>query len=195
MPMKNTHDWLRSLIMFLNLRYYCSVCSQSRDTTTSARNILGNSKPVITNVSFSHSNDQTIIQEVRDDIADLAKRFESLQHDLYTAFSSKDLTDAALSTLGSVNSVSTKTHASSGVKPVSYTAAISSNISDIVKSAVATSIRESKAIERQLQYTISMRVPMTSSMFRTSLTILDATCTWLRFLAWVASNRPRNHVF
>ena len=39
-------------------------------------------------------------------------------------------------------------HASFGVKPVSYAAAISSNMSDIVKSAVATSIGENKAVER-----------------------------------------------
>ena len=61
MPTKNNYNWVRSLIMFLNLRYYCSVCSQSCDSTTSAENIPGNSKPVITNVNFSHSNDQTII--------------------------------------------------------------------------------------------------------------------------------------
>ena len=85
---------------------------------------------------------------MRDDIADLEKLFESLHHDLYTALSSKDLTDAALPTLGSVNSVSTKTHAFSGIKPVSYAAATWSNISDRVKSAVATSICESKAVER-----------------------------------------------
>ena len=109
MPTKNNYDWVRSLIMFLNLRYYCSVCNQSRDTTTSAGNIPGNSKPVITNFKFSHSNDQTINQEMRNDFADLARRFENLQHDLYTALLSKDLTDATLSTLGSVNSVSSKT--------------------------------------------------------------------------------------
>ena len=145
----NDYDWVRSLITFLNLRYYCSVCSQSRDTTTSAGNFPGGiPKPVITNVNINRSADQAIIQEVKDDIADLVKQFDSLQHDLHTALSSKDLTDAALSTLGSVNSVPTTTHASSGVKSVSYAAAISSNISDIVKCAVATSIRENKAIER-----------------------------------------------
>ena len=125
------------------------MCSQSRDSTTSVGNFPGRiPKPVITNVNISRSADQAIIQEVRDDIADLAKRFDSFQHDLHTAFSSKDLTDAALSTLGSVNSVSTTTHASSGVKPGPYAAAISSNILDIVKCVVATSIRENKAVER-----------------------------------------------
>ncbi len=131
---KNGLDWLKGFILHAGLRYTCQACGTLPDDK-----------------GISHTRDFPAFDGK---MLEVKMRIDSMQKNLSDLVASLNLPDSPsvsneLNEAGTVMPDSaSNSSVTSRAKPASYSAAVSNSFSEIVKSAITTSIREQKALER-----------------------------------------------
>ena len=131
--LKNNIEWIKDFIVCTGLRYECPVCREQPCVS------IGNSQSGFPNVQHGISNAlQSNFDNLSSKISSIEKSLTQLQQDV----SKQVATDL------SCHNVMTPSHIITLPKPPSYAAAVSGDITKLVKTAVSESMREHKIIER-----------------------------------------------
>ncbi len=131
---KNSLEWLKGFISHTGLSYTCPAC----------RALPGDN-------GIPHTRD---FPASDGKLLEVKMQIDSMQKNLSDLIASLNLTDSPSisNVLNEASTVMQNSSSSSSVssraKPASYSAAVSSSFSEIVKSAISTSIREQKTLER-----------------------------------------------
>lgn len=161
LPLKNTYAWLEGFLTFHRMQFYCSACrshnesvgishngnpGQSRNDhiDASTRNMQDSS------VVDSSNQPSNILHSMSTQVSDLSAKMVVITQQISSLQSSMSTVFTSISASNTSNTNDTDT--SSGVRNssiMSYSHAVTKDISDMVKSAVTTSLQEQKSAERK----------------------------------------------
>ena len=146
-PTKNNYDWVRSLITFLNLHYYCSVCSQSRDTTTSTKQSI----PALNSV-------------ISQDILNMKLSIQAFDKKMSALLDSTSLCLNGDSTTDQASKLTNKNNADSSESKF-FVDAVKSDLPKIVQTALSESIKAQKIHDRDAKSVIIFGLPKSALDF------------------------------
>jgi hypothetical protein len=176
-PLKNNIDWLRDFIQFSSLLYRCGACVSSNNTVRAAtvdvpslpNNALGDLHSQIKNVGQRVDD----LLDKQNDLLRKLSSFEPLASVVCVEASSPNSSSFLACDQKEACAKDSNVASSSACKPMSYSAAVSNNLSDVVKSVIVTTLQQQKDEERDKASVVIHNLPEHGTDARDVQELLD----------------------